>query len=222
MCEVYSERGCKLRIKTMAKVNAINSNNQNPYSIFGSLAKGTAGGAMLGLVAKYALPLDAKELSETDRLYIDIIREQSKRAKSIPIEAIRNLEEKTPAQDVFLKMIDAQTNSEKSYENAYRRFSQLANGVEGYKKGNKTIDIREMTKEMRKIIKESHLDVKGKEELKNIISQVNKTASDLSKRHVKTHVKAIKMDKRPAIAYMTIGGVVGFISTLAHKFFAGQ
>lgn len=184
----------------MAKVEAINTKQSSPYSVFGSLGKGIVGGGILGYAAKHILPIDKKEWSETDKMYVSEIRKQSKRAKGLPIEAIRSLEEKTPAQDVFLKWVDGQA---------------------AIKNAGKDVDIKTPMQLMEKLIKEGHLDENGKNELKNIISQVNAEAKNLAKRHVRTHIKAVKMDKRPAMAYITMGAVVGFFAGLVNKIITG-
>ena len=185
----------------MAKVEAINTKQSSPYSVFGSLGKGIVGGGILGYAAKHVLPIDKKEWSDADRIYVSVIREQSKKTKGIPIEAIRSLEEKTPAQDVFLKWVDGRA----AMKNA-----------EG-----KAVNLQDPMKLMEKCIKEGHLDENGKNELRNIISQVNTEARNIAKRHIKTHIRDIKMDKRPAMAYITMGAVVGFFAGLVNKIITG-
>ena len=184
----------------MTKVDAINSNAYSPYSVFGSLAAYTAVGAGLGLGARYVLPIDVKkEISDTDRKYIMAVRREAKNEKKFPIQEIRNLEQKTPAQDVFLKWVDGQTATK---------------NAEG-----KKINLQDPIKLMKKLIKEGNLDVNGQKELGNIISQVNSKSNKLAKQYI--DFRAMKLAKRPAAAYITMGAVVGFIGGLINKVITG-
>ena len=183
----------------MTKVDAINSNAYSPYSVFGSLAAYTAVGAGLGLGARYVLPIDVKkEISDTDRKYIMAVRRVAKNEKKVPIQEIRNLEQKTPAQDVFLKWVDG----------------QAATTNQATKK-----DLKEQMRSMIKLIKENNLDESGKNELRNIISQVNSKSNKLAKQYI--DFRAMKLAKRPAAAYITMGAVVGFIGGLINKVITG-
>ncbi len=183
----------------MTKVDAINSNAYSPYSVFGSLAAYTAVGAGLGLGARYVLPIDVKkEISDTDRKYIMAVRREAKNEKKVPIQAIRNLEPRTPAQDVFLKWVDG----------------QAATTNQATKK-----DLKEQMRSMIKLIKENNLDESGKNELRNIISQVNSESNKLAKQYI--DFRAMKLAKRPAAAYITMGAVIGFIGGLINKVITG-
>ena len=179
----------------MAKVDAVNNYKNSPYSVFGAIAQGTIIGGGLGYAAKYLLPVDAKELTGYDKAVQKTIVEQSRKAKELPIEAIRNLENKTPAQDVFLKWVEKQPT--------IRQDSKSPFGS------------------LRNLIKENNLDASGKEELRNIIAQVNKKANDIAKLHIKAHMKAIKMERRSAMAYILVGSVAGFFAGLAKKVITG-
>jgi len=200
----------------MTKVNAIKTNENSPYSVFNSLAKGTAMGAVAGYAAKIWLPVDSKEITAEDRIHFDVIREQAKRGKAIPIQAIRNLEEKTPAQDVFLKMVDNQAKQENAEKSVFKSIYNYIKKTDKFEKSEIKFDISEM----RKIIREANLDDKGKEELRNIIAQVNKKSAEIAKRHINAQKKAIKMS-RPSIAYITMGAVAGFFGGLIHKIISG-
>ena len=177
----------------MTRVDSINSTRvESPYSVFGSISKGIAGGALLGYASKYMLPLSEAEKDKEYKLVVNHIKERAKELKGLPIEAIRNLEEKTPAQDVFLKIVDAE--------------------AEGGKKAGI----------MRKIVADAKLDADGVKELKNIIAQVNEKARNSKKYLTKSYNAAVKEMKRPTIAFVTAGAVVGFFAGLAHKVIAGQ
>jgi len=183
----------------MTKVDAINSNAYSPYSVFGSLAAYTAVGAGLGLGARYVLPIDVKkEISDSDKRYINAVRREAKNEKKVPIQEIRNLEQRTPAQDVFLKWVDGQT----------------ATTNQATKK-----DLKEQMRSMIKLIKENNLDESGKNELRNIISQVNSESNKLAKQYI--DFRAMKLAKRPAAAYITMGAVIGFIGGLINKVITG-
>ena len=184
----------------MTKVDAINSNAHSPYSVFGSLAAYTAVGAGLGLGARYVLPIDVKkEINDTDRRYINAVRREAKAEKKLPIQEIRNLEQRTPAQDVFLKWVDGQAATK---------------NAEG-----KRINLQDPMKLMKKLIKESNLDENGKNELRNIISQVNSKSAKLAKQYV--DFRSMKLAKRPVAAYLTMGAVVGFIGGIINKVITG-
>jgi len=177
----------------MSRVESINNARvESPYSVFGSISKGIAGGALLGYASKYMLPLSSAEM---DKEYYHVksqIRESAKDLKGLPIDAIRALEERTPAQDAFIKMVDSEPD----------RVLKIA--------------------DLRKVIKESKLNQEGVKELKNIIAQVNEKSRNSTKHFMRSYNAAVKEMKRPTIAFVTVGAVIGFFAGLAHKVIAGQ
>lgn len=199
----------------MTKVESINAQTQNPYSVFGSITKGIVGGAITGYAAKYVLPLNEAEMDAEYKIITAAIRERSKELKGLPIEAIRNLEKRTPAQDVFLKMVDseAKRNNGGIIYNVLNTIGK--NETSGTSKFNRGFN-------MKKFIKNSGLDEQGIKELKNIISQVNEKATKSYQSYIEAFNASVKKAKRPAIAFMTAGAVVGFFAGLAHKVIVGQ
>ncbi len=197
----------------MTRVDSINSTRvESPYSVFGSISKGIAGGALLGYAAKYMLPLSEAEKDKEYNLVINHIKERAKELKGLPIDAIRNLEEKTPAQDVFLKMVDAENGIE-------REITDIKNGETKKIKLTKKMD---RASKMRELLSKANLDEEGRKELKNIIAQVNEKAINSRKYFIKSYNAAVKEMKRPTIAFVTAGAVAGFFAGLAHKIIAGQ
>ena len=194
----------------MNRVESINSTRvESPYSVFGSISRGIAGGALLGYAAKYMLPLSEAEKDKEYKLVLSEIKERAKEMKGLPIEAIRNLEEKTPAQDVFLKIVDAEKGAERTALNLKNEEFKVSAKMDRASK-------------MRNILTEAKLDEEGRKELKNIIAQVNEKATNSTKYFIKSYKTAVKEIKRPTIAFVTAGAVVGFFAGLAHKIIAGQ
>lgn len=178
-------------------VESVSARTQSPYSVFGSISKGIVGGAITGYAAKYMLPLNSSEMDEEYKLITNSIRECSKDLKGIPIRAIRNLEKRTPAQDVFLKVVDASQNNQKA-------------------------GLKSRALEMRKIIQSANLNEEGLKELKNIIAQINEKASKSYLTYIDAFNASVKRVKRPAIGFMAAGSVVGFFAGLAYKVLAGK
>ena len=177
----------------MARVESISTQDRNPYSVFGSISKGVATGAVLGYVAKNAIPLQNSEKNEAYYQGLARVKEDAKLTKGIVIDEIRNLENRTPAQDVFLKAVDAE------------------------KAAGKEVSATERALSMHKLIKEAGLDEKGMKELKNIIAQVNEKAKVSAQCYIKGYNSAVKNMKRPTIAFLTMGAVAGFFGGLIHN-----
>lgn len=200
----HSQKGVKLSkgLLTMTRVNSITSAQaDSPYSVFGSISKGVAGGAVLGYAAKYMLPLTEQEVDKNLKDFTRYNLMQTKQAKGLAIEEIRNIENKTPAQDAFIKMVDA--NAAKAKDSA--RFSESG------KPSWKFMSLRD-----------SKLGEKDMGELKNLIQQVNEVARKYRKAYIKGQNTAIKELKRPTIAFVLTGAVIGFFAGLAHKVISGQ
>ena len=200
----------------MTRVNSINTQQENPTSVFGSISKGIVGGAITGYAAKYMLPLNSSEMDDEYKAIISEIRVQSNKTKGLPIEAIRNLEQRTPAQDVFMKMIDSEASANNNgglVRNVIKKIT------------NQTIDNSAEQKRavnMRKIIKNANLGENDMKELRNIIAQVNDKARSSCKRYISAYNSTVKSMKRPSIAFVTMGAVAGFFAGLVHKVITGQ
>jgi hypothetical protein len=147
----------------------------------------------LGYVAKNALPLQHSEKNEAYYQGLARVKEDAKLTKGIVIDEIRNLDSRTPAQDVFIKAVDAEKAAGTDTNAAKRAFS------------------------MHKLIKEAGLDENGMKELRNIIAQVNEKAKTSTKYYVKGYNSAVKNMKRPTIAFLTMGAVAGFFGGLIHN-----
>ena len=177
----------------MARVESISTQDRNPYSVFGSISKGVATGAVLGYVAKNALPLQNSEKNEAYYQGLARVKEDAKLTKGIVINEIRNLENRTPAQDVFLKVVDSEKAAASNITNEQKALN------------------------MNKIIKAAGLDENGMKELRNIIAQVNEKAKVSAKFYIKGYNSAVKNMKRPTIAFLTMGAVAGFFGGLIHN-----
>lgn len=141
-------------------INAIDS--QETRSPFGLIAKGSVVGGVMGYAAKHMLPLNESEMDDEFKGAMAIIREQSNKAKAGAIDIIRNIKDKSLAQDTFIKMVDAE-------------------GTAGKKAVN-----------MRKVIRDANLNHGDMVELKGIIASVNERAADMFKRCVKGFKSAVK------------------------------
>lgn len=100
------------------KTNAIQSNENS----FSTIMKTSAIGGVAGYAAKYMLPLTSDEMDDEFKGAIEIIRKESNKAKAKSIETLRNIPDKTLAQDTFIKMVDAE-NVTIDNKDAARRFN---------------------------------------------------------------------------------------------------
>ena len=192
----------------MARVDSID--NTSPYSVFGAISKGIVGGGIIGYAAKTMLPLQESEKNKEYWASVAEIKNQSKKVKGIVIDEIRRMENKSPAQDVFLKVVDAQNEK----PSMTRRFGDFIRGLFGKKpKAQEVVH----AKTMRQIIRKAGLDMKDTKELQNIIAQVNEKAKISAKRYLRAYDAAYKSMRRPGIAYITVGAVAGFFGGLAYK-----
>ena len=88
----------------MASVNSV----QNDNSMLSNVVRGVAIGSVTGYMSKYMLPVTKGEKSaKTYQTAMKIIKRETNALKGNVIEQIRNLPDKTPAQDAFIKMVDA-------------------------------------------------------------------------------------------------------------------
>lgn len=169
-------------------INAIETKDTN-RSPFGVIAKGSIGGGIIGYAAKHMLPLSESEMGEEFQGAMAIIREQSNKAKASAINTIRNIKDKTLAQDTFIKMIDSEV-------------AQNSNKVAS----------------MKKVATNANLSAGDMTELRGIIASVNKKAADMCKRCAKGFESATK-DRRVTPIYVAAGAVVGFFAGLGQSIF---
>ena len=183
----------------MARVNSISTQDRNPYSVFGSISKGVVGGAVLGYAAKNMIPLQNSEKNKAYYIGLAKVKEDAKLTKGQVIDEIRALENKTPAQDAFIKMVD----------------KHLASAEDAAEAG--------ADKPAMKFMKFRGLGLSEKDmaEFKNIVAQVNEKAQNSTKYYVKGYNSAVKNMKRPTIAFVTLGAVAGFFGGLIHNVLSG-
>lgn len=192
----------------MARVESVD--NKSPYSVFGAISKGIVAGGALGYTAKVMLPLQESEKNKEYWATLTEIKNQSKKTKGIVIDEIRMVESKSNAQDVFLKMVDAQ-NKIPTIKDRFVNFTRRMVG-----RKPRTISAIH-ARAMRRIMKKAKLDMKDTKELQNIIAQVNEKAIISTKKYVKAYNTAFKSIRRPSIAYITFGAAAGFFGGLACK-----
>ncbi len=85
-------------------VRAIQSNSDN--GMLSTVAITSATGAGVGYLSKYMLPIQEQEKDANYRKILKIARVESAKIKADEIDAIRNVKNKSLAQDTFIKMID--------------------------------------------------------------------------------------------------------------------
>lgn len=175
-------------------INSIETQDVN-RSPFGTIAKGSVGGGIIGYAAKHMLPLSENEMGEDFKGVVAVIREQSNKAKASAIETIRNIKDKTLAQDTFIKMVDSEsTNSAIKDAKIAKAFS------------------------MRKVAKDANLAAGDMIELRGIIAGVNKKAGNMYKQCIKGYESAVK-NRRVTPIYIAAGAVLGFFTGLGQSIF---
>ncbi len=169
-------------------INAIETQDRS-HSPFGLITKGSVVGGVMGYAAKHMLPLSESEMDAEFKGAMAIIREQSNKAKASAIDIIRNIKDKTLAQDTFIKMVDVKADTPMK-----KAFS------------------------MKKVIQDAKLNKNDMIELKGIIATVNERAIDMFRRCEKGFKSAVK-DKRVTPAYVACGAVLGFFVGLGQSVF---
>ena len=130
----------------MSRVDSVGTNvyYNHPIAAFGPISGGVAGGIVTGYAAKYLIPLTDVEKGPNYNRHIAAIRESANKAKGIVVDEIRKLPEKTPAQDLFIKVIDIKADADKIERPDFfvrrNRFSEEDNKalnslLDSYKKG---------------------------------------------------------------------------------------
>lgn len=168
------------------KTNAIQSNETS----FPTIMKTSALGGVAGYAAKYMLPLTSDEMDDEFKGAIEIIRRESKKAKAKSIDTLRNIPEKTLAQDTFIKMIDVK--NEEGLSKIGRAFK------------------------MKKVFEEAKLTDADKVQLKSIMSSVNEKAANMFKRCSSAYEGAVKKTRQTGM-FVAAGIAAGFIAGLAHN-----
>ncbi len=168
------------------KTHAIHSNENT----FPTIVKASAVGGIAGYAAKYMLPLTSDEMDDEFKGAINIIREQSKKAKAKSIEALKKIPDKTPAQDTFVKMVAVENEA-------------------GVSKIGRAL-------KMKKVFENAKLTDADKIQLRSIISNVNEKAVDMFKRCTSAYEGAVKKTRSTG-AFVAAGIAVGFLAGLAHN-----
>ena len=91
-------------------VKAVQNDNSRG-NVFASVMKATVTGGVTGYIAKQVIPLTTEELKDIP--YRAIINASRKDTNKNMVAKLKGLEERTPAHDTFIKMID-----EKNFKNA--------------------------------------------------------------------------------------------------------
>lgn len=168
------------------KTHSIQSNENS----FPTIIKASAAGGIAGYAAKYMLPLTSDEMDDEFKGAIEIIRKESKKAKAKSIETLRNIPDKTLAQDTFIKMIDVK--NEEGLSKIGRAFK------------------------MKKVFEEAKLTDSDKIQLKSIMSNVNEKAASMFKRCSSAYEGAVKKTRQTG-AFVAAGIAAGFLAGLAHN-----
>lgn len=156
-------------------VKAVGTNDSN----LNTVVKSTATGAAIGYSLKYLWPINSQEADVSPRRFINLGRKISNSAK---LDKLKTMSERTPAQDVFMKMA-------KSKDKKVFSFSNIAKEVE--RLGGK--------------------DSAAGKELRSIIKDVNSSANQMYKRLHSAYCMMIK-NKRPAVPFLVAGAGAGFIT----------
>ena len=130
-----------------------------------------------------------------------IIKRETGNIKGVIIDKIRNLPDKTPAQDVFIKMVDADAG------NIPEKVINVS--------GKEVQPDASMFKSAKKLKLIKNLSPEDKMELHNIISTVNDYAAKMLKRHITAYEVGVTKRIRPA--FVGLGAFVGFAAAVAYN-----
>jgi hypothetical protein len=108
-------------------VKAVQSSEYRNNSCLSNVVNGTAGGAVLGYAAKYALPLTHDELATLNAMEISECAKKS--AIKQQIVEFEKLAMKTPAQDAFVKQTSLKEVANAPYKNEYKEILKRVNKV---------------------------------------------------------------------------------------------
>jgi hypothetical protein len=157
----------------------ISAVGQEQNSQLSTIIKSTAVGAGTGYALKYIWPVTKQEDDFNRRVMINYCRKVTNKAKA---EDLRANGIKSPAQDAFVRMINAKSKDAFSAEN--------------------------LTKQVKTLGGEESLAGK---EFRAIVRNVNEASSHMFKRWGTAYHIMLKV-KRPAVPFLVAGAGVGFLT----------
>lgn len=168
------------------KTQAIQNNEQK--GAFPTILKTTGIGCLAGYAAKYMLPLTEDEMDNQYRETVRLIRTHTNKTKARFLDEIRNIPNKTLAQDTFVKMLDVSENTE------------LTNAQKAVK--------------MKNVVKAANLSESDSAQLKFMMKNVNNKAKALTHKYITAYEGVIKKN-RPLAWLLVPGAIIGFSTGLA-------
>lgn len=157
-------------------------NNSGLYSVTAS----TVAGGALGYIAKDLTPVTSQEKIVDKRAMINYCRKITNKAK---VAEFYKAGIKTPAQDMFVKMIESKDKDAFTQKSLETKLAAL--GGENSAAGK---------------------------EFRGIIRDVNAVSSQLTKKFGKAYYRMLK-DIRPTVPFVVAGAGVGFFAGFAHNIF---
>ena len=183
----------------MATVNAV---HQNDNSMLGNVLKGITLGAGAGYISKYMLPVQPGEKNTKEyQEAMKIIKRETGNIKGVIIDKIRNIPDKTPAKDIFIKMVDTEAGD-------------IPEKIVNMKGKEVPTDIS-MFKSAKKLKLIKNLSPEDKLELRNIVATVNDYAAKMLKRHITAYEVGVTKRIRPA--FVGLGAFTGFALAVAYN-----
>lgn len=175
------------------KTQAIQNNDQK--RAFPTILKTTAAGCAVGYAAKYLLPLTEEEMDSEYRETIKIIRTHTNKTKGRYLDEIRNIPNKTLAQDTFVKMMDAADS--------------------------KDLNIFQKGVKMNKVLRGASLGESDLAQLKFMMKNINHKAKALTHKYISAYEGVIKKS-RPLAWLLVPGAIVGFTTGLAKNIITSE
>lgn len=167
------------------KTNAIQTNEQK--GSFSTILKATTIGGLMGYASKYMLPLVDEEMDDEYRQTIKRIRIHTNDTKNRYLEEIRQIPNKTPAQDTFVKMLDVSKE--------------------------KNLTTTQKSLKMRDVIKAAKLNDTESAQLNFMLRNINNKAKVLTNKYIKAYEGVIKQKR--SLAWLVIpGAIIGFSAGL--------
>ena len=157
-------------------------NNSGLYSVTAS----TIAGSALGYVVKNLAPVTSQETIVNKRAMINYCRKITNKAK---VAEFYKAGIKTPAQDMFVKMIESKDKDAFTPKSLDAKVAAL--GGESSTAGK---------------------------EFRGIIRDVNAVSSQLTKKFAKAYHRMLK-DIRPTVPFVVAGAGIGFFAGFAHNVF---
>lgn len=156
---------------------------EREHPVFPTILATTTAGAATGLIAKHMLPLTNEEMDEEYKETVRLIRTHTNKTKAKYLDEIRNIPNKTLAQDTFVKMIDVTQDEKKSgLEKAFQ---------------------------MKKVLENAKLSESDNAQLRFMMKNINERAKDVTHKYVNAYEKVVKSN-RPLAWLMVPGALVGF------------